>query len=209
MLKKKGGKSAGAPEPDSAPSSSGGFNSAEMKKSLESVLKTFEEKIKEARSNTLSTEKFQNLTVELGQGSTAPLRNIATVAARGNKINIVAFDPREVKRIQTAVISKLGMPTELSNSDKQTLSVNVPQQTAEKKAATAKLIKEAYENLRNNHENRLSIAGVRAKYLNPLKKAAQKNSGVSKDDVKRQTNEIEQLVKTYSGKLQDLFKRAN
>lgn len=203
-LKKKGGKALSATS--AASPSEVKFSAADLKKALDGTLRAFEDKVKEARSSAISTEKFAKLNVDLGHGSLAPLKSIATVAARGNKINIVAFDPNEVKRIQTAVISELGLPAELSSTDKQTLSVNVPQQTADKKAAMAKLVKDAYENLRNNHENRISVASLRAKYLNPLKKAAQKDSGVSKDEVKRQTNEIEQIVKTYGGKLQELFK---
>lgn len=203
-MKKKGGSANTSPASDSADTSS--FDSAKMKASLESMLKTFSEKIKEAKNSTVNAEKFTNLSIDLGQGSTSTLKTLATVASRGNKINIVAFDPKQLKRIETAIISQLGMPA--VKQDKQTLSVVIPQQTDSKKSASALKIKEAFESLRNNSGNRESIASIRAKYMAPLKKAASKGSGVSKDDVKKQTQEIEQLAKTYGNKLQDLYKQS-
>lgn len=203
-MKKKGGSANTSPASDSADTSS--FDSAKMRASLESMLKTFSEKIKEAKNTTVNAEKFTNLSIDLGQGSTSTLKTLATVATRGNKINIVAFDPKQLKRIETAIISQLGMPA--VKQDKQTLSVVIPQQTDSKKSASALKIKEAFESLRNNSGNRESIASIRAKYMAPLKKAASKGSGVSKDDVKKQTQEIEQLAKTYGNKLQDLYKQS-
>lgn len=203
-LKKKGGSPPNTSTNESADSSS--FDSSKMKASLESMLETFSIKVKEAKNTTVNAEKFTNLNIDLGQGSSSTLKSLATVAARGNKINIVAFDPKQLKRIETAIISQLNMPA--VKQDKQTLSVVIPQQTDSKKSASALKIKEAFESLRNNSGNRESIASIRAKYLAPLKKAASKGTGVSKDDVKKQTQEIEQLVKVYSNKLQDLYKQS-
>lgn len=205
VLKKKKAEGTSHDDLDSRPAPLA-FDAAGMKSSLEEMLKIFNQSIKEAKSNTLNTEKLQSLSVDLGQGSSTSLSKLATIATRGNKINIVAFDPKQVKRIQTAIIAHLGMPAE-AGSDSQTLSVTIPQQTEAKKSLAAQHLKDAYESLRNNSSNRFSLASVRAKYLHPLKKAASKNSGVSKDELKKHTQEIEQITKLYTTKLLELYKK--
>lgn len=182
------------------------FDAAAMKASMEEMLKQFNDKIKEARSNTLNTDKLLSLSVDLGQGSSASLSELATIATRGNKVIVVAFDPKQVKRIQTAIVTHLGMPAE-AGSDSQTLSITIPQQTEAKKSLAAKQLKDAYEALRNNSSNRLSLASIRAKYLTPLRKAASKNSGVSKDELKKHTQELEQITKLYTNKLLELYRK--
>lgn len=176
------------------------FDSAQMKSQLESVVKSFGERIREIKSGNASVQSFAKLPVELTKGEETPLGQIATVAARGNRIQIVAYNPKEVKQIQTAIISKFGLPSQNSANDKQTIFVDIPAASDAQQEEERRRLKEAYDNFRNS-KHRQSISQIRHKYLDPLKKAQG-----SKDDIKKMISQAEALVKKYSKQLEDLLK---
>lgn len=187
------------------------FNNAEtkqMRAQLDETLKLFKEKVSKIKSDTsVTTEKYKNIAVDLGNGNTTELKQISTIALRGNNINIVAFDPKQVKRMQTALIQKLGVSATLSPHNTQTLLVPVQTMTGERRAQQDQLMKKLYEQLRNDARDRNSISSIRQKYLQPVRKRMQKKEGESKPELKKESEAIEKLVREYQDKLTDLYKK--
>lgn len=181
----------------------GDFDPSAMRTQMDKTIQLFSSRVKDIKSGGTSTSKFSGLELELDHGKSQVLKNIATVVQRGNKVSIVAFDPRHVKYIQSAVVGQLGLPAEPSPKDRQSLNVVIPPATSDKKVETQRLLKEAYEQLRHS-SHRQSLATIRHKHLGPLKK----QKGVSQTELKKNIAEVEQTAKTYNQKLEDLFKRA-
>lgn len=179
------------------------FDPKAMRAQMDKTLQLFSSRIKDIKSGSTSANRFSGLELELDHGKSQVLKNIATVAQRGNKVSIVAFDPRHVKYIQTAIVGQLGLPAEPSPKDHQSLNVIIPPATTDKKAETHRLIKDAYEQLRHS-SHRQSLATIRHKYISPLKK----QKGTSQSEQKKDIAEVENTTKIYNQKLEDIFKRA-
>ncbi|PRT53168.1 Ribosome-recycling factor, mitochondrial [Wickerhamiella sorbophila] len=177
----------------------------EVESSLEKTIKAFNDKAKLAKQGSSELQRFTQLSVNLGKTHEQKLNEIATVATRGNKVMIVAFDPKHVKYIQSAVVGQLNMPAEPVATDKQTLAVTIPPNSASKKDSVLRQIKEDFEHFKQSQSHH-SIAAIRQKALNPIKKA---RTQLTADDFRKLNGQVEDVVKQYTQKLTDAFKKAS
>lgn len=181
------------------------LNIKEVQATLDKTIKAFNDKVKLAKQGSSELQRFTQLPVELGKSHDAKLGEIATVAPRGNKIMIVAFDPKHVKYIQSAVVGQLNMPAEPVPTDKQTLAVTIPPNSASKRDSVQKLIKEEFEHFKQSQSHH-SISAIRQKALAPIKKA---RTQLTQDEFRKLNAQVEDVVKQYTQKLTDAFKKAN
>lgn len=179
------------------------LRSAEMQQQLDGALQAFRERLKALKAGAQSLERFRQLPVDTGAGE-ARLGEISTVVQRGNKVSIVAYDPRQVKRIQTALIQRLGLAATPGAHDAQTLSVQLPTLTADRQREQAALAKAAFDSFKSNHQNRQSVASIRARFLQPVKKQLQKD-GCNKTEARKSAERIEKLAQDYAAKLKAAY----
>lgn len=177
----------------------------EVQSSLDKTIRAFTDKVKLAKQGSSELQRFTQLPVNLGKNHEQKLSEIATVATRGSKIMIVAFDPKHVKYIQSAVVGQLNMPAEPTSTDQQTLAVTIPPNSASKKESVLKQIKEDFEHFKQSQSHH-SISAIRQKALAPIKKA---RNQLTADEFKKLNSQVEDAVKLYTQKLTDAFKKAS
>lgn len=161
------------------------------------VLSSFSEKVKHLKSGDADLSKWQNLKVGT-QGEVDLLRNIANVQIKaGNRlIQIVSFDPKDVKHIQSAVISEFHITPQVDPKNRQALIVPLP---SKDKSEVLKQIKALHDDLRNSHKLSSSLAVVRSNFMNKIKKA---KKDLTQDEFKKFNAKIEKTYQDYSAKLQ-------
>lgn len=180
------------------------FDANALKEQLEKSKSLFAEKIKEAKAGALNQKSFFQLPVEVGNDTEQPLGEIATIASRGSKLNIVAFDPKMVKHIRTAIVSKLNIPAQESNTDKQTLSVTLDGDSGSKKDQIRQQLKQEFDHFKTS-ASRFSLSSIRAKQLNSIKKL---KGTQSEAESRKQAKQIEDLIKKYQGEFSEMLKKA-
>lgn len=176
---------------------------ADMKQQLDQALLKFKEKLKSVKSGSTSLDKYTTLQVDTGD-ATVRLDSIGTVVQRGNKINIVAYDPKQVKRIQTAFIKELGLTAVTNAQNNQMLTIPVPSLSSSAVNEQKAQAKALYDNFKNNKKNHQSLSSIRAKFLQPIKKQ-QLDPHANKNATKKEAEKIEKLAQDYSAKFKDAF----
>lgn len=161
------------------------------------VLTNFSDKAKHLKSGDADLSKWQNLKVDV-HGAVAQLKNIANVQIKaGNRlIQIVSFDPKDVKHIQSAVISEFHITPQVDPKNKQALIVSLP---SKDKSEVLKQIKALHDDFRNSHKIPTSLAIVRSNFMNKIKKA---KKDLTEDEFKKFNTKIEKAYQDYSAKLQ-------
>lgn len=131
-------------------------------------------------------------------GSSTPIKALATVVApEPNQILIRPFDPGTIKDIEKAIqASGLGFNPQ---SDGRQIRVVVPPLSTEVRRKMVALIKERAE------EAKVSIRNVR-RDANKAADAAEKDKTLTEDDCKGAKETVQELTKTFEGKVTDLAK---
>lgn len=129
-------------------------------------------------------------------GSSTPIKALATVVApEPNQILIRPFDPSTIKDIEKAIqASGLGFNPQ---SDGRQIRVVVPPLSTEVRRKMVTLIKERSE------EAKVSIRNVR-RDANKAADAAEKDKSLTEDDCKGAKETVQELTKTFEGKVSDL-----
>lgn len=176
-----------------------------LKSEFEASLKAFTDKAKEIRAGNANIAKFEAIPVTK-QGTRYSIKQLANVQLRGSRMTIVAFDPHDVKYIQTAVIQNLNVPPQADPKNNQTLFVDLSVNAAEHKQQALKALKELHSHYRSSPSKHSlnSIRGAAASILKKKKVAKE----ITENDFDDETRQVEKLYKDYVNKLADALKAA-
>lgn len=131
-------------------------------------------------------------------GSPTPLKQIAQISCpEPQQIVIRPFDASLVNEISKAIVaSDAGMAP---NSDGRLIRLNVPPLSTERRREMAQRINKAAE------EARVAVRNIR-RDANKHADQGEKEKLFSEDDCKDLKEQIQELTKTYEGKINDLAK---
>lgn len=137
------------------------------------------------RTGRASTALVEEISVEY-YGTEMPLNQVATILVPEPRLIVIQpWDKQSIPAIERAILkSELGItPT----NDGTVIRIALPQPTAERRQELAKMVRQRAE------EARVAIRNSRRSTLESLRKE-EKNSGVSKDDVRRAQGELQKLT---------------
>ena len=126
------------------------------------------------------------------------MKQLATVGApEPTQIVIRPFDPGTIKEIEKAILaSELGFTPQ---SDGRVIRLNVPPLSMEVRRKLVGRVRELAE------ETRVAIRNIR-RDGNKAADQAEKDKDLSEDDRDHAKDEIQDLTKTYEGKVNDMAK---
>ncbi|KAG7858705.1 hypothetical protein KL939_002827 [Ogataea angusta] len=164
---------------------------------FQSVLDKYKKKITEIKLGKADPQIFNKLKVRVENG-TALFTDIAQTTLKGKFLTITVFDPKNSKRIISAILgANLNLNAEEDLKNPQLLRVALPSTTKELKEKQAKELKENFNTFK------AGSASIRAQVLKDLKKVRG-----SADTLKKLLNDIEKTHKNYTEKLTLAYKEA-
>ena len=137
------------------------------------------------RTGRASTALVEEIPVEY-YGTEMPLNQVATILVPEPRLIVIQpWDKQSIPAIERSILkSELGItPT----NDGTVIRIALPQPTAERRQELAKMVRQRAE------EARVAIRNSRRSAQESLRKE-EKNSGVSKDDVRRAQGELQKLT---------------
>lgn len=165
----------------------------QMKKSI-SFLKEELSSIRAGKANPKLVDKIQ----VSYYGTMTPISQVATISVpEPRAIIIQPWDSSILKEVEKAIMaSDLGInPT----NDGKLIRLIIPQLTEERRKELTKLVKKETEN------GKIAIRNVRRDAIDILKKQ-EKNSELTKDDLKKAEDEMQKLTDKYIKLVDDVYK---
>lgn len=178
-------------------------NISEVESKFKRTLEAFSAKIKDLKTGSASLDKLGALNITLQHDEIQPLKSIAALQSRGNRVTVVVFEPRNVKYIQSAILSDLNISPQADPKNNQTLHVTFP---AEEKGKLDKELKIWHDHFRNS-PSKHSLTAIRGDAVNVLKKAKKGHSS-DENSITRVQTHVESLFSKYSDELAALWKKA-
>ena len=161
---------------------------------MEKALNMLQGQLQGIRTGRPTTGLVDSIRVE-SYGSFAPLKQIAIVSVSEQQIVIKPFDPTSISGIVKAIQgSDVGLAP---NSDGRLIRLNVPPLSTERRRQLVSRVKEFAE------ECRISIRNIR-RDGNKHADTAQKEKLLTEDDRDQLKENIQELTKTYEGKVNAL-----
>lgn len=122
-------------------------------------------------------------------GSPQPIKHVATVSVPDAKtIMVQPFQQNMLAPVEKAIYqSDLGLTP---NNDGHVIRLSIPQLTEERRRDLTKVVKKIGE------DTRVAVRNVRRDTLDKIR-AAQKNSEITEDDLKRAEKELQDLTNEY------------
>jgi ribosome recycling factor len=165
----------------------------ETEERMEKALEVLQTKFRGMRTGRANPGLVESVKVDY-YGSSTPLKQIASISAPEPSLLVVRpFDPSSLGSIEKA-IQKSDVGIHPMN-DGKLIRLQVPPLSEERRKQLAGRAKEVAE------EARISIRNVRR----DANKTAD-DLGISEDDLEKLKEEIQGLVKTYEGKVEDALK---
>ncbi|MFM7108094.1 MAG: ribosome recycling factor [Planctomycetaceae bacterium] len=164
---------------------------------MEKAVEVFRHSLTGIRTGRANPGLVDSLKVEV-YGSPTPMKALASVGApEPNQIVVRPFDPGTIKDIEKAIqAADLGFNPQ---SDGRVIRITIPALSTEVRKKMVARIKELAE------EARVAIRNVRR----DANKAADTENGdgtMTDDDVESAKEQVQELTKTYEGKVGDLAK---
>ena len=158
------------------------FNDAKtrMNKAIEHCM----QEVSQIRTGRASANLLDKIKVDY-YGVPTPLKNIAHVSAPEAQLLLIQpFDPTSLELIEKAISdSNVGLTP---NNDGAVIRLNIPMLTEERRKELMKTVHEYAE------DGKVSIRNIRRDINDRLK--AQKDSGLSEDNVKRALDNVQELT---------------
>ena len=122
-------------------------------------------------------------------GTPTPLNNIAHITVpEGQLIVIQPFDPSSLEIIEKAIMSSdVGLTP---NNDGSVIRLNIPSLTEERRKELVKVVHKIIE------EGRVAVRNIR-RDANDLLKKSEKDHDLSEDNLKRATDNIQEMTDEY------------
>ena len=159
----------------------------DIKKRMEGAIKSLKNDFNSLRIGRASTSLVENIEVDV-YGIITPLNQCSSINVPDPRtITINVWDKNNVKNIEKAITSSgLGINPQI---DGNLLRLPIPELNEERRKELAKLASQYGE------QSKVSVRNVRKDGMDKLKKL--KNDGMSEDDYKIWTNEIQDITDTF------------
>ena len=161
---------------------------------MEKALEHLNHELRGVRTGRASPALVEHLQVDY-YGTPTALKSIAMIQIpEATQILIKPFNPGDIKAIDKAISeSKLNLPT---SSDGRAIRLNLPSMSTERRQQLAASTKPMSE------QAKISIRGAR-RDANKLVDTEQKGGVMTEDDAKSAKEQIQELTKTYEGKVDE------
>jgi ribosome recycling factor len=158
----------------------------------------FEDELKKVRTGRSHPGMLDGIAVEV-YGQKMPLNQVANITApEPQLLQVTPFDPSNVQVIVAAIRADQSLGFNPSD-DGRVIRIPVPPLTEERRKL---LVKQASEKV---EEVRIALRNVRQDALKDAKRKKDAKE-LSEDDVKRAEKDIDALMASYQGKIEDAFK---
>lgn len=163
---------------------------------MEKALEHFEYQLSEVKAGKASPTVLNSVMVE-SYGAMMPVNQVASVSVPDARtIVIQPWDKKVIPAIEKAIInSNLGMTP---SNNGETIRLNVPPLTEERRKALVKQLKADAESAR------VTMRGVRRDAIDAIKKAI-KADGLPEDVAKDGEDEAQKMLERYSKKVDDML----
>ncbi len=163
---------------------------------MEKALEHLAEELNTLRTGRATTALVDQLQVEY-YGTMQPLRNMATITTPDARtIAITPYDRGSVAVVEKAIRESptLGLNP---NNDGQTIRLNIPSLTEERRKEIVKSLGQKVE------ECRIALRNIRHDVLNDVKKA-EKAGDATQDDAKFAENELNKKIDAFQKRIQEV-----
>jgi len=160
----------------------------DVKDRMNKAIDHYRHEVSTIRTGRASTSILDGIKVDY-YGTQSPLSNIAHVTVpAGQLIVIQPFDPSSLELIEKAIIgSDVGITP---NNDGNVIRLNIPSLTEERRKELMKVVKKIIE------EGRVAIRNIR-RDANDYVKKSEKDHDLSEDNLKRATDNIQEMTDEY------------
>ncbi len=167
----------------------------EGKKFMEDAIDHLHNELRKIRAGKANTAMFDGLFVE-AYGSPMPIKQVANIATADSRtILIQPWDKSMLSNVEQAIFAaNLGITP---MNDGEVIRITIPPLTQDRRKDLVKQAKKVGE------EAKVSLRRARHKMLDVIKKAVK--DGLSEDIGKDRDSEVEQMIKSFSTKVDDLI----
>lgn len=173
------------------------FDTKSYEIKMNQALEHFEGELSKVRTGRAHPDMLASVTVE-AYGTRMPLNQVANVTApEPQMIQVSPFDPSNIKAISDAIrVSDMGFNP---SDDGRLVRVPIPPLTEERRREMVKLLGEKVEDCR------IALRTIRQDALKDAKRMKD-DKQLSEDDVKRVEKGLDDDMKEYQAKIDELFK---
>ncbi len=168
----------------------------ECEEQMDKAVEHLRHELRGIRTGRASPALVENLQVEY-YGTPTPLKSIAAISVpEATQILIKPFSPQDVKAIEKAINdSKLGLTP---HSDGKQVRLTLPPLSQERRVQLATQAKQHAE------QAKVTVRNAR-RDANKQLETEQKAGDISEDDLERGKEEVQNLTKTYEGKIDEIL----
>lgn len=166
----------------------------EIKKRMEGALKTLHQEYGGLRTGRASASIVENVVVE-AYGGAMPLSQVGSISVPEPRlITIQVWDKSLTPAVEKAILAaNLGLNPA---SDGQLVRIPIPPLTEERRKEMAKIASKYAE------QARIAVRNVRRDGMEDVKKA-EKDDGLSKDEAKHKSDEIQKITDDFIKKIDE------
>lgn len=169
------------------------FDTKEEQAEMQKVLDRFEDELKKVRTGRAHPDMLSNIKVEV-YGEFMPLPHAANVAVSDATMLLVTpFDPNNINAISAAIRKDQTLGLNPAD-DGKVIRVPIPPLTEERRKEIVKTASEKAENAK------VALRQIRDDARKDLK-----NAELSEDVKKRAEKELDEMIKEFSGKVDQAF----
>ena len=160
----------------------------DVKDRMNKAVEHYRHEVSTIRTGRASTNILDVVKVDY-YGTPTPLNNIAHVTVpEGQLIVIQPFDPSSLEIIEKAIMSSdIGLTP---NNDGSVIRLNIPSLTEDRRKELVKVVHKIIE------EGRVAVRNIR-RDANDLLKKSEKDHDLSEDNLKRATDNIQEMTDEY------------
>ncbi|MFT5170666.1 MAG: ribosome recycling factor [Candidatus Marinamargulisbacteria bacterium] len=157
----------------------------ELKSRMEKSVSSTKRQMAAFRTSRANPDLLSNITVEY-YGSRVPINQVASISVPEPRVLLLnVFDQNAIKDIERAISSSdLNLNPMVDGS---TIRLPLPDLTEERRKELVRLVKQQAE------DGKISVRNIRREFLDALK-GQEKNKEISKDDEKKQQDEIQKTT---------------
>src|SRR5574337_1508881 len=169
----------------------------EMRQEMERTITALRREFAHTRTGRASTALLEGISVEY-YGTRTPLNQIAGMSAPEPRLLVIQpYDKSALAQIERAILqSDLGL---VPVNDGKILRVPIPELTEERRRDLVKHIRKIAE------DHRVSVRNHRRDAIDLLK-SLEKDKEITEDDVRKATEKIQEITKTYTEKIDQVLK---
>lgn len=174
------------------------FDTKQYEQKMQQALDFFEEELKKVRTGRAHPDMLDSVMVK-AYGAEVPLKQVANISVpEPQLLQVSPFDPSQVQAIAAGIrdASSLGFNP---SDDGHVVRVPVPPLTEERRREMVKQLGDKVEDCR------ISLRTVRQDALKEAKRMKDAKE-LSEDDVKRVEKGLDDSMKDYQAKIEEIFK---